>query len=392
MTLFVICLFDSSDSTKKEITQMLHPLVIKGKTNRLPIIQGGMGIGISLAPLASAVAREGGCGIISTAALDRIVARRTGGKHSAYTAVREEVSLAKQHGGCVGVNIMVALIRDYRESVKAAIDAGADLIISGGGLPLDLPAIQPPRDTALIPIVSSARSLEVICKKWERHKYRPDAAVLEGPLAGGHLGFKMEQIEGAEYQLERLLPQVKDVARKYGDFPIIAAGGIYSHEDILDILRQGADGVQLGTRFLATEESSASPAYKQAVVDARKEDILVAYRPGSPCGLPFRVIKQSPMFLSALNRQRKPKCSLGYVLGKDAEGRYTVCPAKDSNENHFCICSGLLQSGGYAVENGEELFTVGTNGYRIQRVVSVKELMAELTGQALRELPRVASA
>lgn len=364
---------------------MLHPLVIKGKTNRLPIIQGGMGIGVSLAPLASAVAREGGCGIISSAALDRIVTRRTGVKHNSYTAMREELAQAKQLGGCVGVNIMVALIRDYRDSVKAAIDEGADMIISGGGLPLDLPAIQPPGNTALVPIVSSARTLEVMCKKWERLKYRPDAAVLEGPLAGGHLGFKMEQIDRDEHRLERLLPQVKDVARKYGDFPIIAAGGIYTHQDILEIMRQGADGVQLGTRFLATEESSASPAYKQAVVRATKEDIVVAYRPGSPCGLPFRIIRQSPMFVSALNRVRKPKCNLGYVLGKDAEGRYTVCPAKDSNENHFCICSGLLQSGGYAVENGEELYTVGTNGYRVERVLPVKELMAELSGKTLGE-------
>ncbi|NLI80147.1 MAG: nitronate monooxygenase [Deltaproteobacteria bacterium] len=360
---------------------MLSPLRIKGKTSRLPIIQGGMGIGVSLHPLARAVAREGGCGVISSAALDRIVSKRTGTKHTIYSALEEEVSLAHTDGGFVGVNIMVALARDYRDSVKAAIDAGADAIISGGGLPLDLPAIHPPRDTALIPIVSSARSLEVICKKWERHRYRPDAAVLEGPLAGGHLGFKPDQIEAEEYQLERLLPPVKDVAKKYGDFPVIVAGGIFTHGDICRFLGLGADGVQLGTRFLATEESSASDSYKKAVVQATREDIIVAHRPGSPCGLPFRVIKHSPMFVTALQRGREPQCRLGYLLHKDAEGHYTICPARNSNENHFCICSGLLQSCGVDVDGGEELYTVGTNAYRVDRILPVKEVMAELAGR-----------
>lgn len=360
---------------------MLSPLLIKGKTSPLPIIQGGMGIGVSLHPLASAVAREGGCGVISSAALDRIVTRRTGKKHTIYSALREEVALARNNGGFIGVNIMVALARDYRDSIRAAIDEGADAIISGGGLPMDLPAVQPPGDTALIPIVSSSRALEVICKKWERHRYRPDAAVLEGPLAGGHLGFKPEQIDAEEYQLERLLPQVKDVAKKYGDFPIIAAGGIFTHEDILQILKLGADGVQLGTRFLATEESSASNTYKQAVINASREDIVVAHRPGSPCGLPFRVIRHSPMFQTALNRGRQPKCNFGYLLHKDAEGRYTVCPARESNEDHFCICSGLLQSCGLDVEDGEELYTVGSNAYRVDRILSVKEVMSELSGK-----------
>ncbi len=358
----------------------LKPLVIKGKKIRVPIIQGGMGVGVSLHPLAQAVAREGGLGIISSACLDRLVSKRTGKKVNTYEAAYEEVSLSKKESGFAGINIMAALVRDYSDSVKGALDAGADAIISGAGLPLGLPAIQPPKDTALIPIVSSARALDIICKKWEKLRYRPDAVVLEGPLAGGHLGFRIDQVELEANRLENLLPPVKEMAMKCGDFPVIVAGGIYTHADIVKFMSMGADGVQMGTRFLATEESSATPAYKEAVVLAKDEDIVVAHRPGSPCGLPFRVIKQSPMYVSALQRLRKPKCDKGYVLMKDSEGKYSVCPAKESNENHFCICNGLLSSSGYNSNEEEALYTVGTNASRVDKIISVKTLMNELTG------------
>lgn len=362
-----------------ESKSILPPLLIKGKKVSVPIIQGGMGVGVSLHPLASAVAQEGGIGIVSSACIDRLVSKRLGRSFNAYEAAYEEISCAKASGGLAGINVMGALVRDYEASVKGALDAGADFIISGAGLPLNLPAIQPPKDTALIPIVSSARALELICKKWERLSYRPDAVVLEGPLAGGHLGFKMDEIELDSNRLENLFPPVKEIAMKYGGFPVFVAGGIYTHEDILRFLKMGADGVQMGTRFLATEESSATPEYKQAVINVREEDITVAHKPGSPCGLPFRVIKQSPMYVSTLKRLRPPKCDKGYVLLKDKEGRFTVCPAKESNENHFCICNGLLSSAGYNPEKEEPLYTVGTNAYRIDKIVSVKALMDELT-------------
>ncbi|NTU42399.1 MAG: nitronate monooxygenase [Nitrospirales bacterium] len=363
-----------------ELKTILPQLKIKGKELQVPIIQGGMGVGVSLAPLAGAVGREGGLGIVSSACLDRLVSKRTGKKHDTYSAMREEIAMAKESGGKVGVNIMVALVRDYEASVKGAIDAGVDAIISGAGLPLSLPAIQAPGETALIPIVSSARALELICKKWERLGYRPDAVVLEGPLAGGHLGFKLNDIALESNRLENLLPPVKDMAKKYGDFPVIVAGGIYSHADIANFMKMGADGVQMGTRFLATEESSASAEYKQAVVGAGEEDIIVAHDPGSPCGLPFRVIKQSPMYVSALAHLRKPKCDKGYVLLKDKEGKFSVCPAKESNEHHFCICNGLLSSAAYNTDKEEPLYTVGTNASRVDRILSVKELMGELAG------------
>ena len=341
-----------------------------------------MGVGVSLYPLARAVAQEGGLGIVSSACLDRLVSKRTGKKFTTREAVYEEVSLSKADGGFAGINIMVALVRDYESSVRGAIDAGADVIISGAGLPLSLPAIQPPGDTALIPIVSSVRALELICKKWEKLGYRPDATVLEGPLAGGHLGFKIDSIDLESNTLDRLLPPVKDMARKYGDFPVIVAGGIYTRDDIVRFMKMGADAVQMGTRFLATEESSASSAYKEAVIAAREEDIIVAHDPGSPCGLPFRIIRQSPMYVSALRRLREPRCDKGYVLLKDAEGQFSRCPAKESNEHAFCICNGLLSSAGYNPEKEEPLYTVGTNAYRVDRIVPVKALMDELAGTA----------
>jgi nitronate monooxygenase len=358
----------------------LPSLTIKGMRLPLPIIQGGMGVGVSLYPLAGAVALAGGLGLLSSACLDRLVTTRIGRKVDTYEAVREEVAAAKEGGGFSGINIMVALQRDYEASVRGAIDAGAHAIVSGAGLPLALPQIQDPRDTALIPIVSSARALEIIVRRWERQHYRPDAVVLEGPLAGGHLGFHMNQIDLEENTLEALLPPVKDVARRHGDIPVIVAGGIYTNADIRRFLALGADGVQMGTRFLATVESSATAAYKDAVVRSTREDIVVAHDPGSPCGLPFRVLRESPMYVSSLARRRAPKCDKGYVLLKDEQGKYTRCPAKEDNEHYFCICNGLLSSAGYNGDVEEPLYTVGTNAWRVDKIVSVKELMTELAG------------
>lgn len=360
-------------------------LVIKGKKVETGIIQGGMGVGVSLAPLASAVAKEGGVGVISSACLDRIVSRKIKRKVKSREAAHIEVANAKtmSNYGLIGINIMCALKKDYEDSVQGAIDVGVDFIISGAGMPLNLPAIQKPKDTALIPIVSSARALGLICEKWERLRYRPDAVVLEGPLAGGHLGFKMDQIYSESNKLENLFPPVKEMAKKYGDFPVIAAGGIYTHEDIEKFLKMGADGVQMGTRFLATEESSANEAYKNAVVGCAEKDIIVVdpetNSPGSPCGLPFRIIRQSPLWEGS--KFRKPLCNKGYVLKKDGEGKFTICPAKGDCRKYFCICNGLLASAGHE-EKEFPLWTVGSNAYRIDKIVTVKTLMNELTGKS----------
>jgi nitronate monooxygenase len=347
----------------------LESLKIKDKEIRLPIIQGGMGVGVSMHPLAAAVAHEGGVGIVSSACIDRIVSKRRGKKVNTYDAVYEEISLSKEKGGIAGINVMVALFNSYETSVKAAIDAGADIIISGAGLPMNLPTIQKPKDTALIPIVSSARALRLICKKWERVGYRPDAVVLEGPLAGGHLGFSYSEIDSDSNRLENLLPQVKDMAREHGDFPVIVAGGIYDHEDIRRFIALGADGVQMGTRFLATDESSASGKYKKAVVQSTEKDIIIAEKPASPCGLPFRIIRQSPMY----------EATKGYLLLRDRKTGDLTCQAKESNIDSFCICNGLLSSADYNPNEEPPLYTVGTNASRVNRIMSVRELMEELS-------------
>ncbi len=363
---------------------LLPALIIKGKKIPVCIIQGGMGVGVSLDLLAGAVAREGGVGVISSAGLDRLVSKKVDRDVGQYEAICIQIANAKTRGdyGFIGINIMFALQRDFKVSVRAAIDAKVDFIISGAGLPTNLPAIKPPGDTALIPIASSDRALEIICKKWEKLGYQPDAVVLEGPLAGGHLGFKIDQINLESNKLENLLPLIKDIAKKHGDFPVIVAGGIYTHADILYWIKQGADGVQMGTRFLATEESSATSAYKQAVINCKKEDIVIAdpeiNPPGSPCGLPFRVVKQSPMFMGS--KSRKPFCDKGYVLRKDAEGKFTVCPARHDCEKYFDICSGLLASAGCIEDLA--LYTVGTNADRVKKILSVEDLMNRLKGLA----------
>jgi nitronate monooxygenase len=365
---------------RKEVGMSNLPkLKIKGFELPLPIVQGGMGVGVSRHPLANASAKNGILGIVSSAGLRFLVTTETNIKQSTYDATRYEIERSKGNGP-IGINIMCALVQDYEETVKGAIDAGADVIISGAGLPLGLPSIKPPGNTALIPIVSSARALDLILKRWEKVHYRPDAVVVEGHDAGGHLGFKFEDIGKPEFALENLLPPILDLVSKHGNFPVIVAGGIYTNSDILKFLKLGASGVQLGTRFLATVESSASDAYKQAVVDATSDDICVVsmpdHPPASPCGLPFRVLTSSP----AYRERREPKCNKGYVLRRDANGLFSLCPAKPGpgSENYLCICNGLSSSAGRSSEE-PALYTVGTNAYRVNKILPVAELVKELS-------------
>lgn len=366
---------------------ILPELKIKSFTLGTPIFQGGMGVGVSLHSLSGTVSKEGGLGIISSAALRSIVSMRDGKSVDTYNAVRIEIEKAQSLSGGkpVGINVMCAVVGDYDATIRASVDAGVGAIVSGAGLPLGLPGITPPKHTALIPIVSSAQALSIIIKRWERFGYRPDAVVLEGPLAGGHLGFKMNQVDDPNFTLEKLLPLVLDIAhdKECGDIPVIVAGGIFTHDDIVRFLAMGAAGVQMGTRFLATDESAASDAYKQAVISAGEDDIKVAFPggdiPASPCGLPLRVLKNSPIY----NILRQPKCDRGYVLQKGKDGRLTECPAKPGSPNQeksVCICNGLLASAGYA-PNEPHLYTVGANAHRVREVVSVAKLMKELKGE-----------
>ena len=362
----------------------LPGITIRGKFYETCIIQGGMGIGVSRATLSGTVANEGGIGVISSAGIDYLISCDLRKTVSTYEAMCIELYmtriLSRGHGG-IGANIMCYLARNFEESVRGTIDGGADMIICGAGLPLSLPDIVGNADIALLPIVSSARALRLICARWEKKGRRPDAVVVEGPLAGGHLGFSYDDLQKPECQLEAIFQPIKDFAQSHGDFPVIVAGGVYSHEDIVLWLSRGADGVQMGTRFLATEESGASLLYKQAVVECTEHDIVVCHNsmcpPGSPSGMPFRTMMNTPMF--AFGSLRKPLCNRGYVLQKDAHGKFTLCGAKTEPRKNFCICNGLFASAGY-VRNEHPLYTVGTNAHRITQILTVTELINELKG------------
>ena len=245
---------------------------------KVPIIQGGMGIGISLSKLASAVANMGGVGIISTVAIGLTNKQsKLGYKKGNIEGIKQEIRKAREMtSGVLGVNIM-SVLTDFAEMAKTSIDEGIDIIFSGAGLPLDLPSYLSKGDkTKLVPIVSSGRAASIIAQKWhQNYDYLPDAFVVEGPKAGGHLGFKANALEEVSNTLENLVAEVVKVASEIKEkfnkeVPVIAAGGIFNGKDIVEIMKQGASAVQLGTRFIATEECDASEEFKQAVVDAAK--------------------------------------------------------------------------------------------------------------------------
>lgn len=344
-----------------------------------PIIQGGMGIGYSNYNLAGNVALNNGIGILSSAALDRVVSQRIDKKVNARQACKIEVEDAKkiaQGNGLIGMNIMVATVTQYEDSVLGSLDGGVDIIISGAGLPIKLPSIVAghPRanQVALIPIVSSGRALKLIIAKWERQGRIPDAVVVEGPLAGGHIGWtNIDETKSKEAQLESLVQEVKEVADTYS-IPVIAAGGISNYDDINRFLKMGCKAVQMGTRFLATHESGASNQFKEAIVNSKEKDIILAAKPGSPCGLLFRVIENSPFYQESLQGLRPSKCDKGYVL---INGK---CAAKDDSTKSFCICNGLLSSSSTVPTQEKQLWTVGAKAHEINQIVSVKELMTEL--------------
>ncbi len=368
-------------------TSPLPELTIGSVHLALPIIQGGMGVGVSGVALAAAVSLAGGLGTLSSACLDRLVSTRMGRRIATREAAAIEVRLAKGERNLpVAMNVMVALASDYEDSVLGALDGGVDVIISGAGLPLKLPSIVAthPRGakTALVPIVSSGRALELLCRRWEKAGRLPDAVVVEGPMAGGHLGWKTrEEIENPACRLEAILDEVLETVKKFGDIPVIAAGGVYTHEDIREMIGRGAAGVQMGTRFVATKESGASEEYKRAVVDCTEDDIIVAVDPGSPCGLPFRTLRSAPMYVATLAGSRTARCDKGYLLYGNG------CAAKNDPNRYFCICNGLLSSAGNGTEGEPPLYTLGSNAHRVDNVVSVEELMRELAGPLVREMP-----
>ena len=357
----------------------LRNVNVLGISEKIIAIQGGMGAGISLAPLAGAVAKRGWIGVVSSVALDRMVERDYGLRYrpNCFDAARIEIETAKRLSGGNGLimlNLMVAIQSGYEELILGAEAGGADGFIVGAGLPLTLPGIVKNPNTLLIPIVSSAKALDIICRRWTREFSRlPDAVVLEGPLAGGHLGFKAEDIAKPEFQLEALLPQVLETAREYGNIPVVVAGGIWDRGDVIRFVNARAAGVQIGIRFAATIKSGASDIFKQRIVEATADNIMVATNPGSPSGMPFRILADSPGYIKALLRDRDlSRCDLCYML------RNRKCPAMDSHDK-FCICSALWS----AVCNdldGDAIYTVGANAARVKKIVSVDEVIDELTG------------
>ena len=335
----------------------------------IPIVQGGMGVGISLSGLASAVANEGGVGVISCAGLGLLYkAHSSDYIEASIFGLKEEIRKAKEKAkGVIGVNIMVALT-NFADMVKTSIAAKADVIFAGAGLPLDLPSfLTKDSITKLVPIVSSTRAALIICEKWIKNfNYVPDAIVLEGPKAGGHLGFKEAQIFDTHFSLEELLPNLvcnlKPLEERMGrKIPIIAGGGIYNGADIKKILDLGASAVQLGTRFVTTDECDASLKFKQSYLMANESDIVII---NSPVGLPGRAIISQFLERVKDGLEKPKKCPFHCIK---------TC---DYNKSPYCIMVALYNAFKGNFNKGYAF--AGSNAFRAERVMSVKETIKTL--------------
>lgn len=350
----------------------MKELKIGNLVAKVPIVQGGMGVGISLSGLASAVANAGGVGVISAAGLGLIYNDISKNFNDACIhGLKQELRKAREATkGIIGVNIMVAL-SNFADMVRTSIEEKADIIFAGAGLPLNLPSFLKPNSvTKLVPIVSSARALKLICRRWiGEYGYTPDAVVVEGPKAGGHLGYSHEQINDENYSLEKIVPEVVTAAREIGEqqgkyIPVIAGGGIYTGEDIYNITSLGADGVQMGTRFVTTDECDASKEFKQSYIDARKEDIEIIQ---SPVGMPGRAIHNN--FLQKVKEGLKQPKACPFNCIK-------TC---DVTHSPYCIMLALYNAYKGKMENGYAF--CGSNAWRTDKIISIKELIATLKAE-----------
>ena len=347
---------------------IVKPLAIGDLIAKVPLIQGGMGVGVSLSSLAGAVAAEGGIGVLSTAQIgyrepdfdnDPIGAN--------LRAIKTEIRKARQiaRDGILGVNIMVAT-RKYEEYVKSAVEAGIDLIISGAGLPMDLPKLVGAAKTKLAPIVSSVKSAQVIMRYWwKKYNRLPDAVIIEGPLAGGHLGFHKDQladIDKLHYddEVRAIIKKVNEAASEHdADIPVIMAGGVYTRDDMEHYLEMGASGAQMATRFVTTYECDADDAYKQSYIDAKKEDIVIVQ---SPVGMPGRAILNPFMKRAKEGQVPHGKCHLCVS---------TCNPA----ETPYCITDALVNAVKGKIDDA--LLFCGANAYRATKLEHVKDIMDE---------------
>lgn len=350
----------------------MKPLKIGDLIARVPIIQGGMGVGISLSGLASAVANEGGVGVISSAGLGLIYKDKAlSVAQSAIEGLKEELRKARaKTNGIIGVNVMVAMT-NFADMVRTAVKEGADIIFSGAGLPLNLPSfLTEGAKTKLAPIVSSARAAKLLCEKWfSEYRYTPDMIVVEGPKAGGHLGYKHDQIFAEDFSLEHTVPEVVEVVNRFAaehdcEIPVVAAGGIYTGEDIYNIMSLGASGVQMGTRFVTTEECDADIRFKQAYIDATEQDIEIIQ---SPVGMPGRAVRSS--FLDAVREglKRPKQCAFNCIK---------TC---DVVHSPYCIMLALYNAFRGKLDSGYAF--AGANAWRAEKIESVKHLIQTLSAE-----------
>jgi nitronate monooxygenase len=335
----------------------------------VPVIQGGMGVGISLSGLAAAVANEGGAGIISSAGLGLLYRGLSEDfLEASILGLKEEIRKAREKTlGVIGVNVMVAMT-NFADMIRTAISEKVDLIIAGAGLPLDLPSfLKKGSKTKLVPIVSSSRAAKIICEKWKtNYNYLPDAMIVEGPKAGGHLGFKEEQISDGDYSLEKLVPEIINELKTFEDkydksIPLIAAGGIYTGKDIHEIMELGAAGVQMATRFVTTNECDASEAFKQSYIDASEQDIEIIK---SPVGMPGRAILSNFITKVREGKKQPKKCPFKCIK---------TC---DISKSPYCIIIALINALKGNFENGYAF--AGSNAFRATKISSVKEVFQAL--------------
>ncbi|MFO8233966.1 MAG: nitronate monooxygenase [Bacteroidales bacterium] len=338
----------------------------------VPIIQGGMGIGISLSGLSSAVANMGGIGVISSVGIGFIDKKpNISYRNNNIEALRKEIRKARElTRGILGVNIM-SVITNFSDMVRTSIEEGIDVIFSGAGMPLDLPKyLGKGSKTKLVPIISSSRAANILCKKWKQnYDYLPDALVVEGPKAGGHLGFKPNMIQDESNLLENILPNVLEVTRemkeKYNkNIPVIAAGGIYTGNDMFQIMEKGASAVQLGTRFVATEECDASGVFKDAFVKAKDKDIQIIK---SPVGMPGRTIYNNFLYEANEGRKRPSVC------------RYNCIKSCDPKTTSYCIADALLSAYRGNMESGFA-FT-GSSAGKVKRISTVRKVFSDLKNE-----------
>jgi NAD(P)H-dependent flavin oxidoreductase YrpB (nitropropane dioxygenase family) len=347
----------------------MRELQIGNLVVKLPIIQGGMGVGVSLSGLAVAVANEGSVGVISSAGLGLLYRSHSHDfLEASIFGLKQEIAKAREKTkGIIGVNVMVAM-SNFADMVRTSIQEKVDILFTGAGLPLDLPSYRKdPNGTKLVPIVSSARAAHLICQKWKStYDCFPDAIVVEGPKAGGHLGFKADNIFDEHYCLENLVKEVCEVVRpieaEHGvKIPVIAAGGIYTGEDIYKIMQHGADAVQMGTRFVTSDECDAAVEFKEAYIKSEEKDIEIIK---SPVGMPGRAILNN--FLEKVKQGKKIPINCPFKCIK-------TC---DISSSPYCIITALFNAfkgnlaGGYAF--------CGSNAFRATKIQPIKEIFSEL--------------